>query len=126
MIDISRPVGSNKEWQQNKKILKAKADTDKWASDLAPEARKIIKELMFSTKSSPVVRKGCAEIVLKRVDDRFKELGGKAEYLTDEEVEKKQQQEQSEKAKKKTEENGGTPFLRLTCETPDEKTGTND
>ena len=70
MINISRPKGTKKEWQQNKKSIQAKLDTDKWANELAPKARKILEELMLSPDSSAVVRKGAAEIVINRIDSK--------------------------------------------------------
>ena len=125
---MARPVGTKKPWQDKKKSIKAKLDADKWAAELAPEARKIIKELMQSAKSSPVVRKGCAEIVLKRVDERYRELDGKADYITEEDRAKKLRDEQGARqvaeAKKLAEENDGKAPLICLDFVSDEKTGT--
>ena len=125
---MARPFGTKKEWQSNKKVIQAKRDTEKWAYELAPIVREKFKERLIAPDSSAVVVKGIGEIILKIVSERYKELDGKAEYITEDEAKAAREKQQSEEAKKEADKNGGSPFLTLTYVEPTnvDSTGTDD
>lgn len=124
MIDIARPVGTDKKYQENVKTVKLMDKLKGWTNKRVEKALRIYDRILDGEiDCSPTVLKTSAKDILDMHKYFFDEIDGVAKpTIKDKKTQEKEKaQEQSEKAKKKTEENGGTPFLRLTC---DDSTGT--